>query len=84
MMVKRWTPFTLLFSSQQQRVKKRPKMDMSNRSNRSAFDHLFWSHRYLANGNFASNEKACSAGGANLVLLLLTTSLSPTTTAVAS
>ena len=29
--------FTLLLSNQQQRVKKRPKMDMANRS-RSAFD----------------------------------------------
>ena len=29
--------FTLILSNQQQRVKKRPKMDMSNRS-RSAFD----------------------------------------------
>ena len=63
-MVKRWTP--LLFSCQISNNEWRSVQKGYVKQEQECFWPLFWSHRYRANGTVTSNEKAFSAGGANV------------------
>ena len=62
--VKRWTP--LLFSCQISNNEWRSVQKGYVKQEQECFWPLFWSHHYRANGTVTSNEKAFSAGGANV------------------